>query len=98
MTDKLPLTAEYKDRFSIYRWLADGQRETVNSNLTLQQAANEFLRCSSNFSAKAGLTSTVMIVDWREDAQLVWQYGKGYTYNGKLFTDRPVMEDEPTWQ
>jgi hypothetical protein len=98
MTDKLPQTANYKDTFKVYRWLADGQRETIDSAIDMRQAANAFWRASNNFSAKAGLTVRVMIVDWTETAQLLWEYGKGYTYNGRLFKDRPVLEDEPTWQ
>ena len=84
--------------FKLYRWLADDVQETVGSGMELRQAADEFWHLTNNVSARTGITTRVMIVDWREDAQLLWEYGRGYTYNGKLFKDRPVLdEDEPIW-
>lgn len=84
--------------FKVYKWLVDGSQETICEGCTMRQAADEFWHYSNNVSANVGITTRVMIVDALEDAQLLWEYGRGYTYNGKLFRDRPVLDEEITWQ
>ena len=52
-----------------------------------------FWHYANNFSAKSGITNQVKIVDGEGHALLSWQFGKGYTFDGETFLDKPILMD-----
>ena len=78
------------DEYSVYRFYPDGDRNIVCSEASAVKAAMEFWRCTNNVSAMTGLIDRVLLVDGFDTIKLAWIYGRGYTYDGKHFQDRPV--------
>jgi hypothetical protein len=80
--------------FSVCLVRADGNPDIVCCGASRHDAAREFWRCSNNASALSGVVRRVSIVDDRGCTNLAWEFGRGYTFDGKTFHSRPVLEKE----
>jgi len=78
------------EEFSVWRTLVDGKMVPVCQWVTAEKAAEEFFRCCNNVSAAAGITVKVKIIDGLDCTNLVWENGRGYTYDGKTYGATPA--------
>lgn len=79
--------------FSVYLHRVDDSTETVCRNTTGKDAALGFWHHTNNLSAKSGITQQVTIVDSLGNALLSWEFGRGYTFDGETFLDKPILMD-----
>ena len=79
--------------FSVYISKVDGSTEIVCRDTTAKDAAMAFWHHANNFSARCGIVDKVAIVDGLGATLLSWQFGRGYTFDGKTFLDKPVLMD-----
>ena len=76
--------------FSVYRLMADGLVNLVQSEVPAEDAVQEFWRCCNNVSAMTGIVTQVAIKDGLDNTVLAWEHGRGYTYDGgETWIDRP---------
>jgi hypothetical protein len=86
---KRPSADLTKHQFRVCRDFVDGKQETTAHGLTPKAAAVEFLRCSNNVSAHAGLIERVTIQDELGAIYIQWLQGRGYTEDGEHYRSSP---------
>ena len=79
--------------FTVYKESCDGMRQVVCHDVPAVDAAREFWRCCNNVSAHTGITVKVFITDGLDYTNLAWEHGRGYTYDGKTFSQTPTIEE-----
>lgn len=88
---KLPGVDLYPFGFSIYVSETTGDLTKVAEDLTSKAAARRFWQLTNNVSAVSGKVRYVVIVNHNGQNALAWQFGRGYTYDGEEYMDRPVF-------
>jgi hypothetical protein len=63
-------------------------------DVSKQMAAREFQLRTKNISALSGIIQRVAILDKNGVIGIMWEFGKGYTYDGENYTPSPVLETE----
>ena len=79
--------------FSVYISRVDGTTELACRDTTAEDAALRFWHLCNNFSAMSGIVQEAKIVDQQGQALLSWQFGRGYTFDGKTWLSKPVLMD-----
>lgn len=80
--------------YSVQRQFASGIIEVVCKNVEAEAAAQEFWRCTKNYSARSGLVHRVTITNRRGRIDLAWEHGRGYTYDGENYRQEPIVKKE----
>ena len=80
--------------FSVVLVGARGDTTRACRNVDKKTAAKEFWHRTHNISAMAGITQRAYIEDHNGFTVLAWDFGKGYTYDGEIYTAVPVLETE----
>lgn len=79
--------------FTVCLVRADGGSDIVCRNASSDEAAKEFWRRSNNVSAISGVVRRVSIVDNYGCTNLAWEFGRGFTFDGRNFHPKPVLPD-----
>lgn len=80
--------------FSVILIGARGDRTTACQNVGQKTAAREFWHRTNNVTAMSGITRRAYIEDGSGFTVLAWDYGRGYTYDGEIYTSSPVLKTE----
>jgi hypothetical protein len=80
--------------FSVCLVRADNDPDVVCCNISMVDAAKEFWHRANNASAMIGIVQRVTIVDPHGYTSLAWEFGRGYTFDGKTFHSKPVREEQ----
>jgi hypothetical protein len=82
-----------RNSFTVCLLRADGDSDVVCHNASSHDAAREFWHRSNNVSAICGMVRRVSIVDNYGCTNLAWEFGRGFTFDGKRFHPKPVLPD-----
>jgi hypothetical protein len=79
--------------FAVHILRIDGTTETVCRSTTARDAALAFWHYTNNVSAKTGIVQHVKAVEPDGDLVVEWVFGRGYSYKGEPFRDKPILMD-----
>jgi hypothetical protein len=79
--------------FSVYILRIDGTIEQMCRDTTAKDAALAFWHYANNLSAKSGIVQRVTAFDPNGDIVVMWEFGRGYSYDGKTYRDKPILMD-----
>jgi len=77
--------------FTVCLVRVDGGSDIVCHNASCYDAAREFWHRSHNVSAISGMVQRVSIVDNHGCTNLAWEFGRGFTFDGRHFHPKPVL-------
>jgi len=80
-----------ENSFTVCLVRADGGSDIVCHDASSIDAAKEFWHRSHNVSAIGGMVRGVSIVDNYGCTNLAWEFGRGFTFDGRNFHSKPVI-------
>jgi hypothetical protein len=86
-----------KHKFSVYSLDILCGRVVQGVDLTSHEAADLFWHHTNNISARSGIIKEVRLVDEFDCTCLLWELGRGYSYDGETWTDKPVIPTEKSY-